>query len=435
MAPSTRLTITLLEADPELILRGVVQQPEVKAEHTLYAYKLVGWVVGRRAPVARVELIQDGKVVLAAPVDAARRNVANRFPETPWAANSGFRLHVDALTFPATINCELRAVFADGVAVPIATIQGQREPVPAASDRFLQPLMVTSLGRSGSTWQMRLLAEHPAIVAYRRYPYEMRPGLYWTHLFRVLSSVPDYDRPISHPESFAVDPFAAGPNPFHAAALDDYPDLQAWAGPGYRAKLAAFCQESIEGWYRHLAASQHQPEAAFFAEKHLPTEYQGLLWEMYPGAREVVLVRDFRDVASSALAFNARRGFDDFGRQHVATDEAFLGRLKPSVELLRESWQRRASRAHLVRYEDLITAPAATLRATLTYLGLDAAPATITGMIERAAHETTVTPEHQTSGSVTASIGRWRRDLAPDLQAAATAIFRDDLAAFGYETD
>lgn len=435
MASSTRLTITPLDGDPELVLRGVVQQPEVKAEHTLYAYKLVGWVVGRRAPVDRVELVQGGEVVQAAAVGAARRNAANRFPETPWAATSGFRLHVDALTFPATIDCELRAVFADGVAVPIAAIQGRRDPVPSASATFLQPLIVTSLGRSGSTWQMRLLAEHPATVAYRRYPYEMRPGLYWTHLFRVLSGVPDYERPISHPESFAADPFAAGANPFHAAALDDYPELQEWAGPTYRANLAAFCQESIEQWYRRLAASQGQPGAAFFAEKHLPTEYPGLLWEMYPGAREVVLVRDFRDVAASALAFNARRGFDDFGRQHVASDEAFLARLKPSAELLLESWQRRASRAHLVRYEDLITAPEATLRDTLTYLGLNASPATIAGMIERAARESADTRDHQTSGSVSASIGRWRRDLEPALQEAATATFRDELTAFGYETD
>ena len=56
-------------------------------------------------------------------------------------------------------------------------------------------------------------------------------------------------------------------------------------------------------------------------------------------------------------------------------------------------------------------------------------------MIERAARETASSRDHQTSGSVTASIGRWRRDLSPEMQEAATVTFRKALIAFGYEPD
>ena len=36
--------------------------------------------------------------------------------------------------------------------------------------------------------------------------------------------------------------------------------------------------------------------------------------QLYPRAREIFLVRDPRDTLASMLAFNARRGFVDFGR-------------------------------------------------------------------------------------------------------------------------
>jgi hypothetical protein len=39
-----------------------------------------------------------------------------------------------------------------------------------------------------------------------------------------------------------------------------------------------------------------------------------------------------------------------------------------------------------------------------------------------------------TSASREQTVGRWRRDLPPDVAAAATEALREPLAAFGYET-
>jgi hypothetical protein len=197
--------------------------------------------------------------------------------------------------------------------------------------------------------------------------------------------------------------------------------------------LARFCHDSIESWYRCLAESQAQPSAAYFAEKHLPNEYPTLLWETYPGTREIVLVRDFRDVASSVLAFNEQRGFDDFGRQRVESDKEFLLQLRRDAANLLETWSRRAARSHLVRYEDLVTNPHGALEAMLPYVGVDASSATIDGMVERASRTTPELRQHQTSDSPAASIGRWRRDLDPALQMVAADAFNDILRAFGYD--
>ncbi len=42
--------------------------------------------------------------------------------------------------------------------------------------------------------------------------------------------------------------------------------------------------------------------------------------------------------------------------------------------------------------------------------------------------------DHATSASVAESLGRWRRELDPTLQAYCTAALGKALGAFGYET-
>lgn len=437
MASLSQNSVTLAAPDAQRLLGRMVHQVAApnEQEQSTAAFNLVGWVVGRQAPVERVELWQTGKVVQAAAVGDSRPNVAKQFPGTAWAADAGFLMTVDSLDYDTAIDGELRAVLDDGLSVPLAVIEGRSQRFPPADAQNLQPLAVTSLARSGSTWLMRLLAEHPEIVAFRRYPYEMRPALYWTHMLKVLSEPPARSKPIAHPKTFFRDAFAVGANPFHTSALQEYPPLQEWSETAYLTHLASFCYDSIESWYRQVAIGQGQSNAAYFAEKRHPAEHPGLLWNMYPGMREIFLLRDFRDVASSALAFNAQRGREGFGRQHVASDEEFLVSLSHAGTRLLQHWTRQSARSHLVRYEELVTSPSDTLRAMLIYIGVDASSATIDGMIERASRESPELQQHQTSGSSASSIGRWRRDLDPALQAVASDVFSDLLARFDYDQD
>ncbi|HEX5497966.1 MAG TPA: hypothetical protein VFX03_02025, partial [Thermomicrobiales bacterium] len=66
-------------------------------------------------------------------------------------------------------------------------------------------------------------------------------------------------------------------------------------------------------------------------------------------------------------------------------------------------------------------------------LDLDAAPATVAGVIARASAPAPELAAHGTSESATASVGRWRRDLDEPAQAAANAAFADLLLSFGYD--
>ena len=205
--------------------------------------------------------------------------------------------------------------------------------------------MLSSLGRSGSTWLMKMFAAHPEIVTMRRFPYESSAGKYWMHAMKVLSDPANLELS-AHLDTFHSDRWWAGSNPyFDAPAIDD-PERGAWLGREHVERLARFFQETVEQWYLTVARSQGQEAPRYFAEKHLwPNFLPMLIRELYPGAREVFLVRDFRDVACSALAADARRGYAGFGREpHMSEEEYVRDVVRRMATDLQRSWEARARR-------------------------------------------------------------------------------------------
>ena len=90
----------------------------------------------------------------------------------------------------------------------------------------------------------------------------------------------------------------------------------------------------------------------------------------------MILVRDFRDVVSSVLAFNRKRGYPGFGREHVDSDAEYIPRGYALKQALESStrWQRAEGRRAPGRYEDLLTHPEQTLQAVFEFVGVAAAP-------------------------------------------------------------
>jgi hypothetical protein len=84
------------------------------------------------------------------------------------------------------------------------------------------------------------------------------------------------------------------------------------------------------------------------------------------------------------------------------------------------------------RYEDVIADPATALAAILSHAGIESSPALIASMIAQASSRSEEMEMHRTTPTQDESIGRWRRDLPPELQAAATVALARPLAAFGY---
>ena len=90
-------------------------------------------------------------------------------------------------------------------------------------------------------------------------------------------------------------------------------------------------QAAVESFYREYASTRNRTTPAFFAEKIVPAGHvRRIMRLLYPQAREIFLVRDPRDILASVLAFNARHGFADFGRERVETDEQLVGLVRRS---------------------------------------------------------------------------------------------------------
>jgi hypothetical protein len=431
----TELEVRPLGTRRDGLLAVHIELPATGGTSGGWGVRIGGHVLAAHGPPQSVEAVIPGRILATAALGLATPEIAARHPDVPGAAACGFTMLVDTLALPRQFAFRLRATLADGARVKVAAVSGRRRPLQTSYAPRLQPLLVTSLGRMGTTLLMRMLAAHPAIVVYARPPYEVRAGKYWMHVLKTLAAPADATKRIGAPMEFHLELLAAGGNPFYSAHFAAWPGVEVWSGSTYVEELAAFCQRSIDGWYLASAAAQGQDARPLvcFAEKHFPDAYPRLIRELYPEARELFLVRDFRDMIASMRAYNARKGYADFGRTEAGSDEEWLADLRRGVEALRDAWRERGAPATLVRYEDLVRAPDATLPPLLASLGLAAEPETVRAMIAAAGPESAELLGHATAASPAASIGRWRDDLAPELQAAAEAQFGDLLREFGYD--
>jgi hypothetical protein len=406
-----------------------VERPRSGEASEGHVLRIAGWVEGRGHEARAVEVAYHGRAIQVAPVHGGRR----------WEAPVGLMgLRTDA-------ELELRVVLDDDERVPAATLKLRRTPLRSGFEPRVQPLILTTLGRSGSTWLMKMFAAHPEIVVMRRFPYESSAAKYWMHAFKVLSDPADLAQS-AHPDTFHSDWWWVGSNPYYDVPALDHPDRAAWLAGTHVERLARFFQETAEQWYLTVARSQEQETPRYFAEKHLwPNFLPMLMRELYPDAREVFLVRDFRDMACSVLRADERRGYPGFGRAAGTSEEDYVRDVvRRMAHDLRSSWEARGAGAYLVRYEDMVHRPQDSLAALLSYLEVDASGPTVERVLELAAQDvpdlpgTTFDPglvaSHRDQRALEDSIERWReRDDA--FRAVLDEVLGDALTAFGYERE
>jgi sulfotransferase family protein len=394
-----------------------------------YVLHLRGWVVASESRVSSVEVLYEGGVIRRTPVRGSRPDLA---AVAPPETDAVFHVLVGVLGLAPEFELELQAVLEDGARVRLGSVKARHTPIGPQLERRLEPITVSCLGRTGSTWLMQILADHPKIVVYRRHPYESAPAGYWAHMLKVLAE-PGNVVEGDYRHQFHENLSSIGHNPYYDDTVDDEGGLGQWFASGYVERLAAFCQQSIDDWYASVAEKQGQRETAYFAEKHMwPTYVPVLLRELYPGAKEVFLVRDFRDMACSILDFDERRGYAGFRRPDGKTDEQYVEQdLRRAALALMNGWRHRRETGHLVRYEDLVRRPEETLASLLEYLELDSSASAVASLVG-ATGETGADRDHGTSSSLDASVGRWERERDAKFRALCNEAFAEALAEFGY---
>jgi sulfotransferase family protein len=434
--------VSLLPEREQSLLGFQVEAPEPGARHDVYTMHMIGWVVGRDSPALSVEIFHGEEFLRTVPVRGPRSDVAAALgvpPETDCV----FHVLLGLIGLGPDVTLSLQVSLEDGSRIPVGSVRARRKPLRPDYEPRLNPLVVSTLGRSGSTWLMQMLASHPEIVIFRRFPYESAPAKYWLHMLRVASEPVNLSHS-AEPKTAHTNLWWIGNNPYHDDRVYEQQTLAQWFGRDHIEHLAAFCQRTIDDWYMALARSQVQPQGIYFAEKHVWPNYLPVLTrELYPHAKELFLVRDFRDMALSILDFDARRGFAGFDRPEDASDEEYIrGAVSRMVRDLTASWTRRAEHAHLVRYEDLVSRPVEVLRGIADYLGVDSSAETVENALAKGSelvlnlpgsgYELSEIQAHRTVEDPKATIGRWR-DRDESFRTLTQETFGEALRTFGYE--
>jgi hypothetical protein len=415
----------------DALIRFALGQPVASTHHSGYDFLVTGWVLHPERRVRSVQVVAGSDVIGWGQVQMVRADVARAFPRIPHAQFSGFKFPSSVLGLPSTFESVVEATLDDGRCIQLARLRGNRSPLTVNDRGNLRPLLVATLGRSGSTFLMALLGGHPQIVTDRALTDDQRISSYWAHIFSVLS------RPANHARGGNLSTFLnnrhfVGQNPFNTADRGEPEAVREWYGTTHVEHLAAFCRETVESFYRVLAGVNEQRSPQYFVEKSLGSALRSSWSELFPTAREIFLVRDFRDTLASILAFNAKRGYQAFGRDAFSSDEDYARQLGAWARELNEAWRGRAENSILVRYEDLVRSPRECLGGILAYLDLDAAPSMIDAMIARV-DAIPALEAHRTANDGDSSIGRWRTDLDAGLQSVCLESFGGVLADFGYE--
>lgn len=405
-----------------------IDTPRPEFEIGGYTLDISGSVTVAGERLKALDIVHRHRRVGRAIVNGRQKQAGEPLP-TAVAEPSTFSIRLGTLALPRAFEIGLEATIAGGARFEAATIRGTRDGVQSGYSPRLQPLIVNTLGRSGSTWIVSLLAAHQQVGAFKPHAHDARLAAYWMSVLQSLSQPSSYLAPFAPQDMSSRDWWLRG-----AVMPLGSPPLEAWLSDRLPGSLAAMCQEQLDAFYLATTEVDASRDPAYFVEKFVPRQPAvDLLRELYPGAREIILVRDFRDILCSIVAFNRKRGYQAFGRDRVGSDAEYVRvNLSNSAESLLERWRENRDTAHLVRYEDLIRNPSDGLRGMLGYLDLASNAETIDAMLSNASARASA--GHRTTAGPSASVGRWRTDLPDELKAVCEEALAPALAGFGYES-
>jgi Sulfotransferase domain len=173
---------------------------------------------------------------------------------------------------------------------------------------------------------------------------------------------------------------------------------------------------TVPGRTLRISSDQQKPEAVLFAEKNnnLSGDVRLFARTLFPDLKEIVLIRDPRDLLCSQLSY--------FRRNDAEAIQEITGASRQILRIKEEE----AHRVSFVKYESLIIDPANTSQQLADHLNIAQLP------LINSVKEASAFKVHGTSGSPEASIGRWRNQLPEDQQRWCGANWTHFLETFGY---
>jgi LPS sulfotransferase NodH len=297
------------------------------------------------------------------------------------------------------------------------------------AERFEANLVwVLGSPRSGSTWMLKLLESHPAVIPVNE------PLIGW-HLGPFMSDLPGGDASkldstnctLSRTRSDDISSF------FNEEFRSTW---QPWLGRLMRERFYAHAQR----YPAQVPASR----ARMLIKEPNGSQSSDLIMAALPRARMLFLLRDGRDIVDSDLAANLRgawatRAFAGF--EGIDTRDERLSFVTQSA--YKWLWRTEATQAayrdhpgpkHLVKYEDLRADPVPHLRAIVDWMGIEVDDAALEKMVADNAFESLPAEARGPQAfHRSASPGMWRENLSAEEQAAVEGAIGPKLRELGYE--
>ena len=286
----------------------------------------------------------------------------------------------------------------------------------------LTPILITAPGRSGTTLLMSRLARSPQIVVGEMHPFEVRQIAYWSTVVATLSGPADFERS-THPDRLEGDGFRVGANPYSHPSYTELFQAKELEREYYRDYVPEqwrdVARRMILEYYLRIRDDRQKPAAAFLAEKNnnLDRQTREFARTLFPDLKEIVLVRDPRDLLCSQVAY-FRRNISDL-----------LGDITVTLSEMLRIWREEASSVQFVKYEDLILEEERAVQKLAAYLGIGHH-----ALIDKTT-ETSAFSVHGTSASPEASIGRWKSQLSESHRAWCAEEWQTFLRELQYGID
>ena len=270
------------------------------------------------------------------------------------------------------------------------------------------PIFVAGLERSGTSLLFALLASHPALAMTRR-------TNLWKHFYEQYGDLAD---PRNLDRCLAT---MARYKRLRVLQIDFVALRHAFeSGPRTYARLFSLLEEQYAA----------RAGRARWGDKSLHTEcWTEPILDAYPGARILHMIRDPRDrYASSRTRWTLRRGGIGAGIAEWLT----------SAHLAADHSERHPTRYRVVRYEDLVTEPEATVRSVCRFVDepFDARMLAMEGAPRLLDQGGNSSYGRRAPGVIaTDSIGRYRTVLAAREIEFAQHVAGDEMLQFGYDLD
>ena len=263
---------------------------------------------------------------------------------------------------------------------------------------------------------MQILGTGKQVCMERHYPFEQRYLTYVHNMSRMIGASP-------HPDSdWTNDVLFQSRSPFVGCL--PYGRIDAFN----KNALADRCFYSL--WTEFSIAMREtqgiaMDTPALYAEK-TPNEVAERANELLQ-AKNLFLLRDPRDEMVSIKSFNDKRGFNSFGWLDADTDISYAHKICKNRRVFLQniiSFEANERRMY-VRYEDLILDGSNQTERLSSWLDQSLS-------FKKATSNKQIQEKHMTSGTPSASVGRWKKELSNDVLQIFSKELGTELSELGY---